>query len=94
MPRAAGAGDDAGEVGAGCGGGVLQAVKWGVLRLGAFVAVGAVAVVQVPAADERAGPQRPQQGNYSSIGGFWGMQAQAVGNGVATGLACSAQGLR
>ena len=73
---------------------VLQAIKWGVLRLSAFVVVGAVAAVQIPAADERAGPQRPQQGNCSSIGGFLGMQAQAVGNGVATGLACSAQGLR
>ena len=41
LTRAADAGDDAGEVGAGGGVGVLQAVKRGVLRLGAFVAVGA-----------------------------------------------------
>lgn len=94
MPRAAGAGDDAGEVGAGCGGGVLQAVKRGVLRLGAFVAVGAVAAVQVPAADERAGPQRPQQGQLLFNWRLFGMQAQAVDHGVATGLACSAQSLR
>ena len=40
----------------------LQAVKRGVLRLGAFVAVGTMAAVQVPAADDRAGPQRSQQG--------------------------------
>lgn len=57
-------------------------------------AVGAVAAVQVPAADERAGPQRPQQGQLLFNRRLFGMQAQAVGNGVATGLACSAQGLR
>ena len=94
LPRAAGAGDDAGEVGAGCRAGVLQAIKRGVLRLGAFVAVGAVAAVQVPAADERAGPQRPQQEQLLFNWRLFGMQAQAVGNGVATGLACSAQSLR
>lgn len=65
-----------------------------VLRLGAFVAVGAVAAVQVPTADERARPQRPQQGQLLFNRRLFGMQAQAVGNGVATGLACSAQSLR
>ena len=93
MPRAADAGDDAGEVGAGCGVGVLQAVKRGVLRLGVFVAVGAVVAVQVPAADERAGPQRPQQGQLLFNRRLFGMQAQAVGDGVAAGLARGAQGL-
>ena len=94
MLRAAGADDDTGEVGAGGGVGVLQAVKRGVLRLGAFVAVGAVAAVQVSAADERAGPQRPQQGQLLFNRRLFGMQAQAVDHGVATGLACSAQSLR
>ena len=73
---------------------VLQAIKRGVLRLSAFVVVGAVAAVQIPAADERAGPQRPQQGQLLFNWRLFGMQARAVGNGVATGLACSAQGLR
>lgn len=81
-------------MGAGGGVGILQAVKRGVLRLGVFVAVGAVAAVQVPAADERAGPQRSQQGQLLFNWRLFGMQAQAVGNGVATGLACSAQSLR
>ena len=94
LTRAADAGDDAGEVGAGGGVGVLQAIKRGVLRLGAFVAVGAVAAVQVSAADERAGPQRPQQGQLLFNWRLFGMQAQAVDHEVATGLACSAQGLR
>ena len=94
LPRAADAGDDAGEVGAGGGVGVLQAIKRSVLLLSAFVAVGAVVAVQVSAVDERAGPQRPQQGQLLFNRRLFGMQAQAVGNGIATGLACSAQGLR
>ena len=81
-------------MGAGGGVGVLQAIKRSVLRLSAFVAVGAVAAVQVPAADERAGPQRPQQGQLLFNWRLLGMQAQSVDHGVATGLACSAQGLR
>lgn len=93
LPRAADASRNAGEMR--CGGvDVLQAIKRSVLRLSAFVAVGAVAAVQVSAADERAGPQRPQQGQLLFNWRLFGMQAQAVGNGVATGLACSAQGLR
>lgn len=68
-------------MGAGGGVGVLQAIKRSVLRLSAFVAVGAVAAVQVPAADERAGPQRPQQGQLLFNWRLFGMQAQAVGNG-------------
>ena len=72
----------------------MQAVKRGVLRIGVFVAVGAVAAVQVSAVDERAGPQRPQQGQLLFNWRLLGMQAQAVGNGIATGLARCAQGLR
>ena len=81
-------------MGAGGGVGVLQAVKRGVLRLSVFVTVGAVAAVQVSAADERAGPQRPQQGQLLFNWRLLGMQAQAVDHRVATGLACSAQSLR
>lgn len=81
-------------MGAGGGVGVLQAIKRSVLLLSAFVAVGAVVAVQVSAVDERAGPQRPQQGQLLFNWRLFGMQAQAVGNGVATGLARGAQSLR
>lgn len=94
MPRAAGAGDDAGEMSAGGGVGVLQAIEQCILRFGAFVTIGALAAVQVPAVDERAGPQRPQQRQLLFNWRLFGMQARAVGNGVATGLACGAQSLR
>lgn len=40
-----------------------------------------MAAVQVPAADERAGPQRPQQGQLLFNRQLFGIQAQAVGNG-------------
>ena len=76
------------------GSGFCRRSKRGVLRLGAFVAVGAVAAVQVPAADERPWPQRPQQGQLLFNGQHFGVQAQAVGDGVAAGLARGAQGLR
>lgn len=79
---------------AGSGVEVLREIKRGVLRLSAFVAVGAVATVQVPAADEWAWPQRPQQGQLLFNWRLFGMQAQTVDHGVATGLACSAQDLR
>ena len=46
-------------------------------------AVGAVAAVQVPAADQRPGPQGAQQGQLVLDGRHLGVQAQAVGDRVA-----------
>ena len=63
LPRAAGASDDAGEVGAGGGVGVLQTVKWGVLRLGAFITVGAVADIATNYGDAKCVEQRATLSN-------------------------------
>ena len=72
--------------------GIDQLVERLVLRLGRFVAVGAVAAVQVPPTHQRAGPQRAQQRQLVFDGRHLGVQAEAIGHWVAAGLTRGAQG--